>query len=233
MENSNTEVKTEKMKISCREARLILRIIPLQKRAQNMKEEEIAAIKHYLYCKTCRDPGLGEILDEKLSCQEALLVWAEHPGALWLDANPSWLISIHTLNELYAVEHVWGKYQWTDIEKGFGGENIATACQRYPCVALRTYWQNVSLSLFNDGADGVIEEVPFILRIFLKEKWPLDKLLEIQKKRMSDVLKCIQNREITVSRGHYHEIDELVREVLANFHSLQKILTDNQRTIYD
>lgn len=51
--------KTERIKLqlSCREAYLILRVTPLRKNVKEMKEEEIAAITHHLYCKERRDHG--------------------------------------------------------------------------------------------------------------------------------------------------------------------------------
>ena len=100
------QAKKREIELSCREAHLILQVIPLHKSSREMKKEEVASIEHYIQCKKCRDRGLADILDTKLSCLEAILVWAKNAGALWLDH------CIDTLIELYATEHVWGKYQW-------------------------------------------------------------------------------------------------------------------------
>lgn len=221
------EVKKEKIELSCRETKLILRVIPLRKNAKDMKEEEIAAVGHYLYCESCRNFGLAEILDTKLPCKDVLLVWAERPGALWLNFGPL-SVQLETLIEEYAVEHVWGKYQWKNKMGGYGYDNF-TACRKQSCQALRSYWYDVPMStMAGDGAEGVIHELPFFLEIFLKEKWPLDRFFEIQRKRMRQVIKDIKSGNISVSQNHYHSTDELAQEVQANIDALQKLFMSTQ-----
>lgn len=220
-----TTVQAEKpeIELSCREAHLILRVIPLGKNVSEMKEEEIASIKHYIYCKDCRDRGLADILDTKLSCQQAILVWAERAGALWLDCSSVFGPRIETLIELYAAEHVWGKYQWKNSMGGSGWE-IGTGCREHSCQALHSYWARVPMSSSaGDGPGGVIYLFPFLFETFLKEKWPLDELLAVQKKRIAAVLKDIKGGKVTVSSGHYNSTDELMAEMREHVAALQKL----------
>lgn len=213
---ANAQAEKTELELSCREAHLILRVTPLRKNTKEMKEEEIAAIKHYLHCKSCRDRGLSDILDTKLTCREAILVWAEQAGAMWL-------CGLETLIEEYAVEHVWGKYQWQNWKGGHGYDTF-TACREQPCLALHSYWARVPMSTSaGDGPGGVIHLFPFLFDVFLKWKWPLDELLDIQKKRIAEVLKDIKSGEVTVSSGHYHSTDELMEEVQEHVAALHKL----------
>lgn len=217
---------TEKSKIEllCREAQLILNVIPLRKNMSEMKEEEIASIRHYVYCNDCRDRGLADILDTKFSCKEAILVWAERAGALWLDCSSVFGPRIKTLIELYAAEHVWGKYQWKNSRGGFGWEIGGAGCRERSCLNLHSYWARVPIgNSAGDGPGGVIYLFPFLFEIFLKEKWPLEELLAIQKNRIAAVLKDIESGKITVSRGHYNSIDELIEEMREHVVALQKL----------
>lgn len=74
---SATPVAKPELKLSCTETRLLLQAIPLAKNVNEMSEVEVATIKHYLNCQNCRDRGLADILGIKLSCYEAILVWAQ------------------------------------------------------------------------------------------------------------------------------------------------------------
>lgn len=215
------------IELSCREAHLILRVIPLRKNVSEMKEEEIASIKHYIYCKNCRDRGLADILDTKLSCKEAVLVWAERAGALWLDCSSVFGPRI-ALIELYATEHVWGKYQWKNSMGGCGWE-IGTGCRERSCLSLYIYWADVPMSSSaGDGPGGVIHLFPFLFETFLKEKWPLDELLAVQRKRVAAVLKDIKSGKVTVSSGHYHSTDELMAEMQEHVAALQKLAVSSK-----
>ena len=159
---TTAQAEKSELELSCREAHLILRVIPLRKNVSEMKEEEIASINHYIYCKDCRDRGLADILDMKLSCQEVILVWAERAGALWLDCSSVFGPRIEALIELYAAEHVWGKYQWKNSMGGSGWDTL-TSCHEHPCRALHSYWVNVPMSSgAGDGPDGVIHLFPFL-----------------------------------------------------------------------
>lgn len=229
---TKTEAGKPELKLSCREAQLVLRLIPLRKNVKDMREEEIAAIKHYLYCKSCRDRGLDEVLDKTLSCQEAPLVWAEHPWALWLDFIPGARVERETLIQEQAVEHVWGKYQWGKGAGGHGGYDNFTACQERPCQALRVYWLRVPMSSgAGDGPEGPINLIPFLIEVFLREGWPLDELLAIQKKRMEEVLESLREEDPSIGHGHYHFMHELVAEVQANIEALQKLVAHSQKEV--
>lgn len=228
-----TKAKAEKpeLMLSCREAQLVLRIVPLQKNVKDMEEEEIAASKHYLYCKSCRDRGLDEVLDRTLSCQKALLVWAEHPWALWLDFIPGARVERETLIQEQAVEHVWGKYRWEN-PRGAKGYDYSTACRERPCRGLWHYWHRVPMSSgAGDGPSGPINLMPFLIELFLKEEWPLDELLAIQEKRLEKVLEGLREEDHSIGHGHYHFMDELGAEVQANIEALQKLIVHSQRGV--
>lgn len=220
---TTAQVEKPEIELSCREAQLILRVIPLRKNVSEMKEEEIASIKHYIYCKDCRDRGLADILDTKLSCKEAILVWAERAGALWLDCSSVFGPRIETLIELYAAEHVWGKYQWKNSMDGSGWD-IDTGCRERSCLNLHSYWASVPMSSSaGDGPGGVIHLFPFLFEVFLKQEWALDELIDVQKKRVAAVLKDIKSGNVTVSSGHYHSTDELMAEMREHVVALQKL----------
>ena len=136
---TNAQAERTELELSCREAHLLLKVIPLRKNVKKMKEEEIGAIGHYLQCKDCRDRGLADILDTKLSCEEVILVWAECAGAVWLHCASVLGPRIDALIELYAAEHVWGKFQWKNSVGGSGYDTI-TACRERSCQSLHSYW---------------------------------------------------------------------------------------------
>lgn len=213
--------KTDELALSCREANLILRVTPLRKNTNEMSKEETAAIKHYVFCKPCRDRGLAEILNTKLSCREAILIWAEKARALWLSGQ-------ETIIDEYAVEHVWGKYQWKNWRGGCGYATL-TGCQERPCRELHNYWERVPMSSSaGDGPGGVIHLFPFLIKNFIKEGWRINELLAIQEKRISKVIEDIKNNKVTVSSGHYHSIDELAAEILEHVAILQKLALRSQ-----
>ncbi|MDP2587802.1 MAG: hypothetical protein Q8P33_03455 [bacterium] len=220
-----TTAKAEKpeIKLSCREAHLILRVIPLRKNVSEMKEEEIASIKHYIHCKDCRDRGLADVLDTQLSCKEANLVWAERASALWLDCSSMFGPRVETIIELYATEHVWGRYQWKNSMGGHGWD-IGTGCREHSCQALHSYWASIPMSSgAGDGPGGVIQLFPFLFETFLEEKWPLDELLAVQKKRIAALLEDIKSGIVTVSTGHYSCTYELLEEIQEHIAVLQKL----------
>lgn len=212
-----------KLELSCREANLIIRLTPLEKNFEKMCEEEVAAIKHYLGCGGCRDRGLADILERQLTCREAVLVWAKHAQALWQSCNPAIFFTSKTLLETYAVEHVWGKFQWRNSRGGCDWDPT-TACHENPCRSLQYYWASIPMSSSaGDGPEGVINLFHTLAEIFLKEKWPLNKLLTIQKNRITMLIRDIQNNKVTVSTGHYHSVDELIAEINVHVAVLQKL----------
>lgn len=226
---AKAQAEKAKLELSCREAHLLLRVIPLLKNVKGMKEEEVAAIKHYIYCKGCRDCGLADILDTKLSCKEAILVWAQHAAAMWLSCID--FITAEKLIEFYAVEHVWGKYQWENSMGGCGWD-VTTSCQEQPCRSLHYYWAGVPMSSSaGDGPGGVIDLFPFLIETFLQEEWPLDELLTVQKDRIAAVLYCIKSGEVTVGNGHYNSVDELVAEMKEHVAALQKLAVRSQAKV--
>ncbi len=219
---TDTQKKTEP-KLSCREAQLVLRVTPLRKHAKHMTKVEIEALGHYLHCPPCREQGLANLLDVKLTCQNAIFVWAENATALWQDCSPGHFIRLTSMIELYAVEHVWGRYEWKNFMGGHGWD-ITTACPERPCRSLHSYWASVPMSTMSgDGASGVIGLYPLLFEIFAKEGWLVDKLLTLQRKRVAKVLDDILKGEVTVSTGHYHSIQELATEIIQHFWALQML----------
>lgn len=73
-------------------------------------------------------------------------------------------------------------------------------------------------------SNGVIHEIPFLIKTFLKEEWPIDKLLAIQKKRIEHLLACIRKGEISENHGHYHEVGDLITEVGAHIEALRELV---------
>jgi hypothetical protein len=210
---TKTKVREQELKLSCREARLVLPLIPLEKDVDYMSKEELAAIKHYVDCKSCRDIGLAEILEVDFSCREAILVWAGHLGLLPQRSR--------SLIEELSVEHVWGLYDWKNSMGGHGYDN-STACNEQPCRKLQHYWLSVPMSSSaGDGEEGVINEFPFLIKLFVEEEWSFDELFKIQRERVTNLLNDIKNGEVTVSIGHYHLIEDLMSEVSHHIRGLQ------------
>lgn len=209
--------------LSCRESRLLLRVLPLRKNVYEMGPEEAAGIRHYLYCKLCRDVGLTDILDKDLTCQEALLVWAEAAEALWLTCAPAHGISTEMLIESFAVEHVWGKYKLRNSGTDQGWDFEDACCER-PCQSLHTYWLGIPMSTSaGDGPEGVINLMPCLIEIFDREEWPFDELLAIQAARVVKVLGDLRRRKVTVSSAHYHSVGQLTDEISAHIAALHKL----------
>src|SRR3989338_7035528 len=96
--------KKENAGLSCKEAQLVLKVMPFQGNIREMNEEAKSACKHYAQCDgVCIERGLGRITGKTISCQEALELWASKPGPLYL------CLDVETLEEMFAVEHVWGR----------------------------------------------------------------------------------------------------------------------------
>lgn len=204
--------KTEQL--SCREARLVLKLMPMDKDQKSFVREEKSAVEHYMVCKACRKQGLAIILGRKFSCQEVLLIWASSPGYITLGQQSC------LLHEC-AVEHVEGKY---DFHKGGGqGYNRETACEERPCLDLWCYWRETHISIFYNGGNGVIGLFPFLIRTFIEAGWSLKALLDIQERRVHAVLESIESGKISVSQGHYDHMSELRQEVGAHVAILKEL----------
>lgn len=214
--------------LSCREAELLLRVIPLDKERKDMKPEEVGAVEHYYNlnpgCKPCRERGIRKILQREISCQGALETCANNPGPLYLSG-------IRSLKELLAVEHVWGR--WIPRDEGSYHFQIES-CKEKPCFGLRYFWINTPLSSAYNGEKEVAEEIPFLIKVFRETGWPLENILNIQSRRIEEVLeKLTQERkrssferemgfEVVNDRGTY-----ALHEVNANLDILQQIVLDS------
>ncbi|MFQ5531890.1 MAG: hypothetical protein ACE5ES_04705, partial [Candidatus Nanoarchaeia archaeon] len=130
-----------KIELTCREAGLILKHIPLDKPYGEYTAEEKAAISHPMTyddflqrdnCE-CKDRGFLGII-RSLPHIDVLETWARNPGALYFNAE--------TLREIIAVEHVWGR--WVPvIDKKGTLQRYSTnvdGCEDEVCSALRNYW---------------------------------------------------------------------------------------------
>ena len=210
----------EEMELTCKEARLVLKVIDINKKRENMIPEEVGAVAHYFCCGECKNLGLNEILAKKITCQEALEIWAAKPG-------PRFLCGTDTLKEELAVEHIWGRLGTRRLPSGSTvPEPHLGACRKDPCTKLRMYWVNAPLSCAYDGEKETAAQIPFLIRVFLEENWPLEKLLEIQYQRMETLLEGLLVGDVGECRGIYSRIEDLKQEVKVNIQGLQIILLD-------
>lgn len=218
------EEKKNRLELSCREARLVLKVIPLDKKDKDMSSEEESAVAHYLQCGVCTEAGLSEILYRDLSCQEALYVWARKSAHLGLGGGVS------TIREWLAVEHVWGRtimiQDRPDLKSKIPISNFG-ACDKTPCAALLRYWKSAPLSMFYNGEREAAQVIPFIMDIFIGQKWPLKKLLELQRERISILLDGLVRGKLPLEvelQGHYHRIEDIRQEIEAGVLALQEII---------
>ncbi len=213
-EKKVTKKKQEKeVKFSCREARLVLKVMKTGKEYEVMTSEEKAACRHYASCNSCKKLGLSRIVSWKMSCKEALETWATRPGPLYLGL-------VQTVKEQLALEHVWGRLVEGVEDTFWARVGHFEICQvEHTCRRLWQYWKNAGLSMFNDGEGSTAGEIPFLIEVFIDKGFPLKKLLEIQKQRVETLLKAMQNND-PVSVG-YGEVGYIVCEIEANVKSLQ------------
>lgn len=205
-EQKVVENKKRWTKLSCKEARLVLRVTDVDKTIEG--SEKRAALAHYMSCGSCKEVGLSKLCDVNLTCQETLEIWAAKPGPLYLG-------KAHTLREQIAVEHVWGRLLG------------AGACRESPCTQLRLYWARAPLCSHYDGEEEMAAEIPFIIGIFLEENWPLERLLEIQQQRIKTLLSSLATNSIPPEcQGSYCSVDDLKHEIIVNMQALQTMLLD-------
>lgn len=204
--DSQTVVEDTDVELSCREAELVLNVIPLERDTGEMNEVELAALRHYARCGKCKDKGIAKFINCELSHKDIILVWARNPG----DLRYHW----GSLLEKYVAEHIFGR----DVP----GLNTGQ-CQEWTCQRLGTHWSSHIPSTSNDAPGGLIGEFPVLLDIFFKSRWSLDELFVIQEKRIGSVLEDIKNGEVTVGAGRIHHVDELVSELKAHVKALQRL----------
>lgn len=209
--------------LTCREAQLLLKVIPKEKRVDAMSPTELGAFQHYIGCVGCLNLGLENITGTSITCLQALLVWAEHAGALWLYSNPGMPWGrFDSLLQQQGLEHVWGRYQRNAM--GGIGYNNFLGCRKRCCQSLVAYWHSIPMSSgAGDGEQGVRGLYPWLLGIFEREGWPLDQLFKVQTARVAQLLADIHNGKLTASPGHYHSIDDLHAEVLGHVAALQEL----------
>jgi hypothetical protein len=211
------EQEDKKIELSCRESQLLLKVIPMEKELSGGSPEEKAAAGHYIGCDPCQRKGLHEITGTKLSCQEAILVWAKSNRALFLSGRDD-------IKTQLAKEHVWGR--WVKRTDDHGFDSSFERCQNKPCEKLFIYWQRVPMSSHYDGGSGVIHLLPAVLEIFREQKWSLNEILKIQRERISLVIEHLAKRKIPPPGGHYNDLYEPQVEVNANVKALQELILD-------
>src|SRR3989344_6429646 len=146
------EETKEELKLTCREAGLLIRHIHLDKPWKNYSPEEQTAMRHPLtyggwttesYCE-CKEKGFIGVYGESPSCKEALESWAKNPGPIYLVGSNNL-----TLKDVLGVEHVWGRWERSEFGKGYNSH--IGSCENKPCTALMNYWQSTPFSSQYDG----------------------------------------------------------------------------------
>jgi hypothetical protein len=201
--NVNDSTLKTKHALTHNEAQLVLGVMDLDKLDSEMSENELLAVGHYVRCAECKSLGIAKIKDRNISCKEAVLVCAEHSGAIFIDQ--------HSLRQQLAIEHIWG------IDR-----HRQNCCLNLSCERLRLFWDQIPMSSHSDGPQGPINLFYTIAQIFKDESWAFDELFVIQKIRFAQLIEDIKNGKITISTGHYHSIDELVEEAKNHLSCLQQ-----------
>jgi hypothetical protein len=202
-----TETK-QGVELNCREAQLILRVMDPNSETNGGTPEEAAACRHYSGCVACKKIGLSKIIGKELTCQETLEILARNPGPHYLRGGSS-------IREQLAIEHVFGRR----IE---GKSEIYGACEKPSCMRLFHYWLDAPLSCFYDGEEELAREIPLLIEIFVKEGWPLNKLLEIQQQRLMTLVNSLVKGE---KPSGYHPPEDVVNEIKENIQVLQELLS--------
>jgi len=197
------DISTDQKNLNCREAQLLLTVIDQKKPYHEMNDAERSAIQHYILCEECGYLGLAKIRKVNIHCIDAILTWAQNP-ALEYDQK--------TLYEQLVKEHILGH-----------GMNDREPCREGPCYELRFHATRQRGSSSFDPTEILINLFPALLNIFYKEKWPLDKLFEIQRNRTEKLLDDIENGEIIWLTGQYHHTFELITEIQKHIEGLQML----------
>lgn len=159
--------------ITCREARLLLLEIPHDKPIVEWSLHANEANKHYRECPDCIVLGMGPLTGCQLTCQESLLLCAEH---IHWGHN----IGGQTIREQVAIEHVFG-WPTTLEQRSFGA--YTNHCRMAPCLKFIQHRYERTRNAHEDRPD--YGYLPFFLPLFVEQGWPLDKLFELQMKRVS------------------------------------------------
>lgn len=216
MANSPAVIKKkEYLELSCREVRLMVKLVSLDTDGLEMSEEAGSAAYHYWICKECQKIGLSEILNHPISCKDAISVWVRKLCHLGLR------IEIKTLRDVLALEHVWGRSVKTTE---FGTEHINPnfeACNGWGCTALRAYWHSVPYSCHNDCEGAGIYVISLAYKIFQHEEWSINDLLAIYENRFELLIKHFRKGE---PRPFYNNLDLIESELETYFDLLRNQL---------
>lgn len=194
--------------LSCEVVRMALTVADPDLNISGGKSELQAAAAHYAGCNECRELGMSAITDRKMTCQEAILIWARRLGPLWLDV-------CRTVREAIASEHVWGRQ--IGVEGTHYNGAHYSACAEPLCTALRYYWMEAPLSSGYDGAYEVALEIPILVSWSLRAGWlseDFSKLLAIWRERLRKLRGCICVGKIpSEDSAHYYRIEDVEQEL--------------------
>ena len=199
-----------------KEARLVLKIMPLDKHASDAIPEELQAVGHYVNCDECRKMGLAVIVGQSVGCQDALGAHVEQTGP-WRQLFGG-LSQISTLREELYAEHIngrWIKSKWGDTYESDYGR-----CEQNACSAMWYYWKQAPLSAFYDGEKEIAGQMPFLIELFIRQGWSIQKLLALQKKRIEYLLAGLSGKG---DISPYHGKEHAVRGITENMALLQKL----------
>ena len=174
------------IELSCREAQLLLRTIPLGvviDEDPKISGEQRAAAKHCaVLCDECIKEGFEKILGVVLSCKAALEVWAGIN--LYKKYHPRPFGTPQTLQEKLALEHIFGRQLEADATALPGlqwwNHNRFGKCEFASCKETNAF----VLSCDSTRVGGAVYENyhHFLLELFFGKAWGIGTILDTQAK---------------------------------------------------
>ena len=164
------------MGLSCGVTSIFLGGMPWEKPISSMSEQEKEAVGHYLGCEEDCARGIAEIIGINKSCQDIILILAEHPSATSFNFYRQLSPNVQTLAKIYTIEHILGKVKKVSgqcVYDGFG-------CPKISCRRIARTWYDEREVDYEFGSAADIKKLRSLIDIFKYEGWPLDKLLAIQ-----------------------------------------------------
>ncbi|MCH7597939.1 hypothetical protein IID27_02775 [Patescibacteria group bacterium] len=208
---ATAEKQDQEMTLSCREAHLLLRTIPLDERLLEGKvpSEWRVAAQHYIQCDECRSKGMNKILGTSpMACKAALERWAGIAVHVSLSGGP--MGGVRTIHQQLVIEHIFGRQNqsdWENSPSGYGRDfhNRLGMCESDACKKTFTFvraYDNCSLGF------GVREKYHgFLLELFYEKQWPLAGLLRSQR----ELLESLSNGEGRhLLRTTHHHLQYLI-----------------------
>ncbi|MBI3572705.1 MAG: hypothetical protein HY092_00705 [Candidatus Kerfeldbacteria bacterium] len=202
------------VQFTCPEAQKEVEKIPLEgpQHIQDETDRIIAelALEHVLDCRECQKVGLASMTGQELSCQKAIELWASQSS--WYGDGLPW--DLMTIEHYLALEHVMG---WPNKETGYMVE-ITPRCKHDSCQTIANY---------EDG-DGKESMLALLVRIFRKNQWSLDSILETHGRRVSKVMQPLAKFEFNnrFSADGHRQYLKRVAEIEQDVHLLHKLLLE-------